>query len=195
METIAVYYTALTSTKLAASLGFAIASHMAIVYTNKAGVSFGVSSGPSYHLMLQSALQILEPVGATASNSPSGFGVLMADPQNNHPFHIRQPEDYYTQEDDGTPFSSAVVASGHDLSAQWRTIVTTYEAVDSVHLTYSPISQNSNSMAGTALRAAKLPIPFSSATPFAPGAFTLLPSNIRLLNYWTHRIDIDHLAE
>ena len=185
METIAVYYTALASTKLAVSLGFAIASHMAIVYTNKAGLSFGVSSGPSYHLMLQSGFQIIGPIGDMASNMPSGFGVLMSDPNNNHPFHVRQPEDYYTQDDEGTPYPSAVVATASDLSAQWRTIVATYTAVDGLHLTYSPISQNSNSMAGTALRAAGLPIPFSSATPFTPAVFTRLPISATLLGFWT----------
>ena len=42
-------------------------------------------------------------------------------------------------------------------------------------LTYSPISKNSNSMAGTALRNAGLAIPFSVETKFAPAVFTKLP--------------------
>ena len=178
METIAVFYTPLASTKLAAVLGFAVASHMALVYTNAAGQSFGVSSGPSIHLMLQNPLQMIEPVVASATNMPSGFGVLMSDPNNNHVFVMRHPEDYYTQDYDGTPFPSATVARGKDLSAKWRVIVSTYQSVGSLKLTYSPVSQNSNSMAGTALRASGLRIPFTRETPFVPAVFTRLPVSV-----------------
>ena len=187
METIAVFYTPLASTKLAAAIGLSIASHMAIVYTNNAGQSFGVSSGPSIHLMLQSPTQMLEPVVASASNRPSGFGVLMSDPNNNHAFQMRHPEDYYTQDDDGTPYPSATVTTGSDLSAHWRTIVSTYQQVGTLALTYSPISQNSNSMAGTAIRAAGLRIPFTSVTPFAPAAFTRLPVSATQMGVWADR--------
>ena len=177
METIAVFYTPLASTKLAAWLGLAVASHMAIVYTNAAGQSFGVSAGPSIHLMLQSPSQLITPVVASALNELSGFGALMSDPNNDHAFRRRQPEDYYTQDADGTPYPSATVVNGRDLSAKWRAIVAAYRAVSALRLTYSPISQNSNSMAGTALRAAGLPIPFSRATPYAPAVFTQLPTS------------------
>ena len=175
METIAIFYTPLASTKLAASIGFAIASHMAVVYTNNAGQSFGVSSGPSIHQSISSPAQILDPIVASASNTPAGFGVLMADPNNNHPFEMRHPEDYFTQDSDGDPYPSALVARGSDLKARWLRIVQSYAEVSALKLTYSPVSQNSNSMAGTAIRAAGLRIPFSSHTPFVPAAFNRLP--------------------
>jgi hypothetical protein len=187
METIAVFYTPLASTKLAASIGLAIASHMAIVYTNNAGQSFGVSAGPSIHLMLQNPAQMLEPVVASAYNSPSGFGVLVSDPHNDHAFVRRHPEDYYTQDDDGTPYPAATVVRGADLAAQWRVIVSTYRRIGNLRLTYSPLSQNSNSVAGTALRAAGLPIPFGHDTPFVPAVFNRLPVTPAEIELWTGR--------
>lgn len=174
-ETITVFYTPLLYTKLAAAIGLSVASHMAIVYTNSAGQSFGVSSGPSHHAMLSNPLDVFTPISAMARGTPSLFGTLMADPNNNHPFIRRHPDDYFTQDDLGMPYPSHVVARGADLSAPWHKIVATYANEGRLHLTYSPISQNSNSMAGFALQQAGLKIPFDSTIPFTPGVFTRLP--------------------
>lgn len=85
-------------------------------------------------------------------------------------------DDYYTQDFEGKEFPHALVAEGRDLSATWATIVKTYAAVGKMSLTYSPTSQNSNSMAGEALRRAGLQVPFSVNAKFAPAVFTHLPA-------------------
>jgi|GEM_PF-4230197 len=54
---------------------------------------------------------------------------------------------------------SEVVASAADLSAQWNTIVTAENEVFSENLAYSPLTQNSNSVATTAITAAGLAPP------------------------------------
>ena len=54
-------------------------------------------------------------------------------------------------------------------------VLRTYARIGQMHLPYSPISQNSNSVAATALRRAGFDMQFSKSTPFAPGLFTRLP--------------------
>lgn len=180
METIAVYFTPLVATKVAAYVGLGIAYHMAVVYTNDAGQSFGVSSGPSYHVAAQTPQLALGAIFDSAREIPSRFGSLMSDPRNNHAFKKGTREDFYTQDYLGEPYPSVVVAKGEHLDKQWAAIVHSYERMGAVRLTYSPISQNSNSMAGTALRRAGLPIPFSSSVWFAPGVFNDLSGYLRL---------------
>lgn len=175
METIAIYYTPLSSTKVATVIGLGEAHHMALVYTDGRGRSFGASSGPSNHMTAQTPGLAISAALSSAMGRPSVFGTLLSDPANNHPFSKGHPDDYYTQDDEGEPYPVTLVASGRDLSAQWQTILRTYVAVGRLKLAYSPISQNSNSMAGAALRAAGIRIPFSSKTWFVPAVFTRLP--------------------
>ena len=175
METIAIYFSPLASTKILGSIGFGLAYHMALIYTNASGISFGASSGPSDHMTAQTPGYAVHALADMANDRPSAFGVLVSDPENNHPFKIGYPEDYYTQDFTGEAYPSAVVATGPDLSARWRLILQAYTRIGGLHLTYSPLSQNSNSVAGSALRQAGLPIPFSSRTVFAPAEFTELP--------------------
>ena len=175
IETIAIYFSPLPSTKIATIVGLDLAYHMAIVYTNAAGESFGASSGPSNQSTRQTPASALTALYESAQNVPSDFGTLLSDPKNNHLFIIGRPEDYYTQDFEGTPYPHVLAMSGRDLSAQWQAILKTYTIVGTMRLTYSPITQNSNSMAGTALRKAGIPIPFSVETPFAPALFTILP--------------------
>ncbi len=172
METIAIYFSPLASTKILAGVGFGLAYHMALVYTNASGLSFGASSGPSDHMTAQTPGYAIHALADMANDRPSAFGLLVSDPNNNHPFVIGHPEDYYTQDFTGEAYPSAVVATGSDLSARWRLILQTYTKIGGLHLTYSPLSQNSNSLAGSALRRAGLQIPFSSRTVFAPAEFT-----------------------
>lgn len=176
MESIAVYFTPLEFTKIVTVVGLKVACHMGIVYTNADGLSFGVTSGPSNSMATQTPAAALDAIVKSASNEPSSFGTLSSYARNNQPFHLGHPDDFFTQDFEGNPFVHALVVEGRDLSAPWRTIVATYEDVGKLKLTYSPVSQNSNSMAGNALRRAGLPIPFSNATCFAPGEFNALPN-------------------
>ena len=172
METIAVYFSPLASTKIAAAVGLGLAYHMALIYTNMAGQSFGVSSGPSNQMQRQTPVAAFQAILEMADNTPSGFGTIASDPKNNHAFLKGHPEDYYTQNHLGEEYPHAIALTGTDLSARWTTIVRTYAKIGTYHLTYSPLNQNSNSVAGSALKAAGIPIPFSSATQFAPAVFT-----------------------
>lgn len=175
MDAIAVYYTPLTSTKVAEIIGLGQAYHMALVYTDGRGRSFGASSGPSNHMTAQTPGLAVAAAVASTMGVPSAFGTLLSDPSNNHAFTRGRPDDYYTQDDEGEPYPFTIVLRGENLSAQWQCILRTYVAVGRLGLTYSPISQNSNSMAGVALRAAGIAIPFSSKTWFVPALFTRLP--------------------
>ena len=176
-ETLRIYYTPLASTEVSRFVGFGTAYHMAIVYTDGAGHSFGVSSGPSNLAAQQSPSHALSALISMASDTPSAFGTLVADPHNNTRFTIGDRGDYYTRDGQQHAYPHSLVVRGRNLSAQWATIVSTYAQVDKLNLTYSPISQNSNSMAATALRRAGLTLQFSSNTWFTPGTFTQLPES------------------
>lgn len=174
-ETITVYYSPLESTKVTRLVGFGMAYHMAVVYTDRAGRSFGASSGPSNNTSPQTPANAVQAIVYMADDRPSSFGTLVSDPLNDHVFIKGTAEDYYTQNREGHAYPHALVAKGKDLSAQWTVILRTYVAAGSLGLTYSPSNQNSNSLAGTALRRAGLAPAFSSDTVFAPGVFTELP--------------------
>ena len=174
-ETITVYYSPLESTKVTKLVGFGMAYHMAVVYTDRAGNSFGASSGPSNDAGAQTPANAVRAIVYMADEQPSSFGTLVSDPLNDHVFVKGTAADYYTQNREGRAYPRALVAKGRDLSARWSVILRTYAAVGGLGLTYSPTSQNSNSLAGTALRRAGLSPAFSSDTMFAPGVFTELP--------------------
>ena len=174
-ESLSVYYTPLDSTEVSRLVGFGKAYHMAVVYTDAAGRSFGASSGPSDLAAPQTPGGALSALVAMAVDAPSTFGTLVADPHNGTAFVKGDRADYYTKDSHGHAYPSAVVARGADLSARWAAIVRTYARVGAMGLTYSPISQNSNSLATTALRDAGIGLPFSSATLFVPGSLTRLP--------------------
>ncbi len=177
-ESLTVYYSPLTSTDVSRFVGFGTAYHMAIVYTDAAGLSYGASSGPSDLSAEQTPANALTALAAAAKGrTASSFGMLIADPHNNTPFRKDGPGDIYTRNDQGRAYPSAVVAHGQDLSAQWVAILRTYASLDAMHLAYSPISQNSNTVAAAALRKAGLSLQFSRTTPFAPGSFAQLPGS------------------
>ena len=174
-ENLAVYYTPLSSTDVSRFVGFGTAYHMAIVYTDAHGTSYGASSGPSNLKAQQTPAYALTALASSVNNVPSEFGTLASDPHNNTPFIKGSASDYYTRDSQRRPYPTAVVVRGRDLAKQWATIIQTYTTVGGMRLTYSPISQNSNSLAVTALRRAGYTLPFSSATMFTPGSFTQLP--------------------
>lgn len=171
MESIVLYFSPLASTKIATLVGLGMAFHVAIVYTDSTGLSFGVSSGPSSHGALQTPGSALRAIVDAALERPSSFGILISDPANGHPFARGSRDDYYTHDLSGEAFPAYPVLTGGNLSATWALIVSSYAKVGSLKLTYSPITQNSNSMAGTALRHAGIAIPSSISTRFAPGLF------------------------
>ena len=174
-ESLIVYYSPLKSTRVTRDVGFGMAYHMAIVYTDKSGTSYGASSGPSDLKAAQTPQNALQALYSLAEDVPSSFGTLASDPHNNTPFVIGKRGDFYTRDAKGRPYIHATMMTGQDLSAKWTTILQTYSAVGRLGLTYSPTMQNSNSMAGTALRRIGLDPRFSSRRAFVPGVFTELP--------------------
>ncbi len=174
-ETLAVYYSPLDSTRVARYVGLGTAYHMALVYTDRDGVSRAVSSGPSNLAVPQTPEYALSAVFASFDEQPSAFGTLVADPKNDTPFVEGSAADFYTMDGGGRFYSHTTVLRGADLSARWQSILHTYARADAMKLTYSPVTQNSNSLAATALRRAGVTLAFSSGTVFVPGAFTDLP--------------------
>lgn len=174
-ETITVVYSPLPSTKAARDFGFGMAYHMALVYTAKDGVSYAASSGPSNLAAAQTPKHAATAILASFDDAPSAFGTLVSDPNNDTPFVVGGAGDHYTRDESGRTFPSNVVLRGEDLSARWASILRTYARIGALQLTYSPVTQNSNSLAATALRQAGVTLDYSSDTVFAPGAFTQLP--------------------
>jgi Ca2+-binding RTX toxin-like protein len=84
----------------------------------------------------------------------------------------------------GTPYRSQILATGEDLSEQWNTIVSTYNKIADLNLTYSPATQNSNSVANTALSAAGVPLPKDTGPSgtFTPASSNKLPTTPEQLN-------------
>ena len=87
-------------------MGLGLAYHMAIIYTDGAGRSFGASSGPSASATAQTPALALRAIYASAENRPSAYGTLLSDPKNNHMFIKGHPEDYYTQDFEGMEYPS-----------------------------------------------------------------------------------------
>lgn len=174
-ETLDVYYSPLDSTRVARYVGLGMAYHMALVYTDRDGVSRAVSSGPSNLAAPQTPEYALSAVFASFDEQPSVFGILIADPKNDTPFVEGSVADIYTKDGSGHAYPHATVLRGNDLSARWASILRTFARVDAMKLTYSPVTQNSNSLAATALRRAGIKLVSSSGTVFVPGAFTDLP--------------------
>ena len=174
-ETLAVYYSPLDSTRVAGHVGLGMAYHMAVVYTDRNGVSYGASSGPSDLSAPQTPAHALSAILASFDKGPSAFGTLLSDPKNGRPFTKGSAADYFTKDGAGRAYPYSVVLKGRNLSARWSSILGTYGRVDHMKLTYSPVTQNSNSLAATALRNAGITPASSSGTAFVPGAFTRLP--------------------
>ncbi len=174
-ESLEVYFSPLPSTLVTRYAGFGMAYHMAIVYTDRTGTSFGASSGPSDLTAAQTPHNAAQALLAMANDGASSFGALVSDPKNDTPFVIGRDGDYYTRGRDGQTYPHALMLKGRDLSPQWTLILQTYVLVGAQDLPYSPTTQNSNSLAGTALRRIGIGAAFSSGTVFAPGIFTELP--------------------
>ena len=175
VETLTIYFSPLDSTRVARYFGLGMAYHMAIVYTDRNGVSRAVSSGPSDSKAPQTPRLALSAVFASFDDQPSTFGTLASDPGNDEPFVRGSAADHSTKDDAGHVYRHVTVLHGADLSVRWKSIVRTYARIGAMKLTYSPVTQNSNSLATTALRRAGVTLAFSSDTVFVPGAFTDLP--------------------
>ena len=156
--------------------------HETLVYTNSQGQTFFTSIGPTNDAneIGASSAQLSATVSAAsdvASNTPSQYGTLLA--QINQAFNSSNSTGV-THGQNGTAYFSETVDFGFDLSSEWNTINATYASISNAGLTYSPLTQNSNSTATTALLAADITPPSFAggffATYWTPGASTTLTS-------------------
>jgi hypothetical protein len=177
-ERLVVYYSPLAATEISKYVGLGVAYHMAIVYTDASGRSYGASARPSNLRNALSPGNAFNAILYMANERPSSFGTLIADPRNNTVFIKGSAGDFYTKDGQGREYPHTQVLRGKNLSHQWGSIVRTYDNVSRLGLSYSPVNQNSNSLAATALRRANIDLDFSSHTYFVPGAFTVLPSSL-----------------
>ena len=154
--------------------------HMTLVYTDSQGRNFSASSGPTVN-PAQTVSNVIEAAAAARYNKPSPYEYLTASDNNGSQFTPGQNGETITRDANGNPYLSNVVATGDNLSSRWNTILDTYDRVASLHLPYSPLTQNSNSMAGTALAKAGIPLvgflPSILDFPRVPGMFIPLPTS------------------
>ena len=173
--------------------------HMTLVYTPASGASQYISAGPttSNGTLNMSTVEQLKQMnlaaGQTLTNTPSVWGTLHVGgsgtftPGNQTAgidvVPLKDPNTGQTNPDAGTPFQKATVSTNATLT-QWNTIVATYNSVASLHLTYSPYTSNSNSVACTALVAAGLTVPSTSLLVNTPACSVKLPkTSAELQNY------------
>jgi autotransporter passenger strand-loop-strand repeat protein len=151
-ETISVVYEKL------GSIGGQAYYHETLVYKNAAGDIVAIAtSGPTISPPGNQFFPFSESAVAAKIGLPSLYGFLHAT--------IGAPSDFQQTDLDrllgtaASPNASEVAVTGLDLSSQWNVIVQKEQQISSENLPYSPFSQNSNSMATTALVAAGIQPP------------------------------------
>src|SRR5450830_1084655 len=171
--------------------------HETLVYTTPTGSHY-ISAGPTTFNKdvpwdsgllgkAELAFFISNAIVQAALNAPSPWGTLKVEQNGTFvPGDVTpqtggidvvpafDPDTGIPNSDVGTPYPSQVLITGNDLSAQWATIVQTYSSIASLNLTYSPSTQNSNSVANTALAEAGVPLPNTSL--LVPASDTRLPT-------------------
>ncbi|MYM95201.1 hypothetical protein [Duganella vulcania] len=164
--------------------GLPVAYHITLVYRSDNGTTSFVSAGPtisdkSLHLGPGAEAAAIANSGINVlDNSPSVWGTLKV--QGSGTFNAKDPFNGVTnvaQTDPNTglpnPNAGATynweVISNNVSDAQFAGIVQTYNDIASLHMTYSPTLQNSNSVACTALKIAGLPMPSDPGSYLAWG--------------------------
>jgi predicted Zn-dependent protease len=172
-ETIKVYFEPL------GSIAGDTFNHETIVYTNSSGeqfiaTSYASNSGPSG----SSVANLSEAASAVTSGSSSVYGTLIT--QWGPASGMSQADLAHWLGSPDAPYQSQTVATGADLSQQWSTITGAYFQIGEQGLTYSPMTENSNSAASTALTAAGVDLPTGtdiSGGYWSPAAGVTLPTS------------------
>jgi hypothetical protein len=135
--------------------------HQTLVYKDSFGQSFFMSAAPTLEPQIGSMSQALSMMSkasvAVQTGSGSPFGELlyetqMFNPQSSQAIGI-------TIDAQGNAYASQVVASGESLETQWLKILGAASEIEGANVQYSPLTQNSNSVASTALTAAGIQLP------------------------------------
>src|SRR5439155_4225038 len=117
---------------------------------------------------------ISQASSAVASGTTSVYGTLQV--VNGSVADLSNPEHDRMFGPPNAPFATQVLTTSSDLSGQWQSILNTENYIASQNLAYSPLTQNSNSVANTALTAAGLQPPDTAffSGHWAPASGNLL---------------------
>ncbi|TND01461.1 MAG: Hemolysin-type calcium-binding region [Gammaproteobacteria bacterium] len=152
--------------------------HETLLYTNANGQQFLATAGPTGSPPPENSnsYNVSQAASAAANSTSSVYGSL-----DTKTGAISTFEDQWVKQLLGTPQNpnpSEVVATGADLSQQWNNIVQTEQQIANRGLPYSPVTQNSNSVASAALAAAGIAPP----TDNGPGSDHWTPAADNLLD-------------
>ncbi|MEO7248279.1 MAG: DUF4280 domain-containing protein [Novosphingobium sp.] len=129
--------------------------HQTLVYEKANGEKYFAtavaSSSPKGGILSQLSGLFSSPVSAV-TGSESAFGTLKTYSGPLSSLSKAEQEHWFGPSD--APYPSRTVASGDDLSGQWQKIQLSYLKTGAANLSYSPLTQNSNSTATTALNSA-----------------------------------------
>jgi hypothetical protein len=128
--------------------------HETLLYTNASGQQFYSVAFPQY----QAAAFVLDVEYAVWTGGKSPYGSIIT--QANVAFSTASLSDltnWFGPFD--APYHVQVVDTGDNLSQQWQKISDAYSLIGAESLPYAPISQNSNSVANSALVYAGIPLP------------------------------------
>src|SRR3989475_3836058 len=151
------------------------AYHETLVYTDASGNQSFASAGASTPEPGGSSLSnISQASSAVASGTTSVYGTLQV--VNGSVADLSNPEHDRMFGPPNAPFATQVLTTSSDLSGQWQSILNTENYIASQNLAYSPLTQNSNSVANTALTAAGLQPPDTAffSGHWAPASGNLL---------------------
>ena len=151
------------------------AYHETLVYTDASGNQHFATAGASTPEPGGSSLSnISQASSAVASGTTSVYGTLQV--VNGSVADLSNPEHDRMFGPPNAPFATQVLTTSSDLSGQWQSILNTENYIASQNLAYSPLTQNSNSVANTALTAAGLQPPDTAffSGHWAPASGNLL---------------------
>lgn len=149
--------------------------HETLIYTDATGAKH-LATAYATTIPPGSLGALSEAASTATAGKPSPYGVMVTEtakvsdlPQASQDHWLGTAE---------SPYPSIVVSKGADLGTQWRAIQDTYKEIGDQKFAYSPLTQNSNSAASTALHAAGIPLPKGTTilgNLWAPASHFLLP--------------------
>jgi hypothetical protein len=164
-ESIAVYYEPL------GNIAGVPYNHMTLVYTNNAGQQSFLTSGPTNSVAGPGLVQLSDAASQASSGQATAWGTIFSNSGLLTP--TTAPGKIYDAATPNVPYASATVATGADLSGTFAAMIATEQQLMSRGLGYSPLTQNSNSFACTAIASQGLEIPLPAITmygaQFSPG--------------------------
>ncbi|SRR5579883_2834482 len=149
--------------------------HETLVYTNSSGEQFIATAGPNGSPPAGNSqfYDVSEAGSAAASGTTSVYGTLAT--QSGPISNFSQAALTGWLGTSSNPNPSEVLATGADLSSKWDDITQSYATIGGENLAYSPLTQNSNSTATSAMLDAGLTPPTDTGmlgSYWAPAAGT-----------------------